>query len=156
MTNIIVLIFYDILAIKRLLMNIISIKCFIKKNNRQQQDSNLRRQSPTDFESVSLTTRTYWLTAYTCNVNIKIYTYLMIVWSVWITGIQITNLENFLSGPNFEILEEFSRSSSVNLILKYFPNQISIHFTITCPDLSKFAQFISNVLVSPTIDNLEP
>ena len=26
---------------------------------RRQQDSNLRRQSPTDFESVSLTTRTY-------------------------------------------------------------------------------------------------
>ena len=29
------------------------------KKNRRQQDSNLRRQSPTDFESVSLTTRTY-------------------------------------------------------------------------------------------------
>ena len=28
---------------------------------RRQQDSNLRRQSPTDFESVSLTTRTYRL-----------------------------------------------------------------------------------------------
>ena len=30
-----------------------------EKKNRRQQDSNLRRQSPTDFESVSLTTRTY-------------------------------------------------------------------------------------------------
>lgn len=30
-----------------------------KEMGRQQQDSNLRRQSPTDFESVSLTTRTY-------------------------------------------------------------------------------------------------
>jgi hypothetical protein len=34
---------------------------FRKKKNkaRRQQDSNLRRHSPTDFESVSLTTRTY-------------------------------------------------------------------------------------------------
>jgi hypothetical protein len=30
-----------------------------KIKRRRQQDSNLRRQSPTDFESVSLTTRTY-------------------------------------------------------------------------------------------------
>jgi hypothetical protein len=30
-----------------------------KIEKRRQQDSNLRRQSPTDFESVSLTTRTY-------------------------------------------------------------------------------------------------
>ena len=29
------------------------------EKNRRQQDSNLRRQSPTDFESASLTTRTY-------------------------------------------------------------------------------------------------
>jgi hypothetical protein len=31
------------------------------EKKRRQQDSNLRRQSPTDFESVSLTTRTYRL-----------------------------------------------------------------------------------------------
>ena len=30
-----------------------------KKNRRQQQGSNLRGRSPTDFKSVSLTTRTY-------------------------------------------------------------------------------------------------
>lgn len=34
------------------------VGCVLKRKKRQLQDSNLRGQSPTDFESVSLTTRT--------------------------------------------------------------------------------------------------
>ena len=42
----------------KVLVKYILVSCS-KKEKRRQQDSNLRRQSPTDFESVSLTTRTY-------------------------------------------------------------------------------------------------
>ena len=36
---------------------------------RQQQDSNLRGQSPIDFKSIALTTRPYWLTLCICTIK---------------------------------------------------------------------------------------
>ena len=45
------------------------------KKNRRQQGSNLRGRSPTDFKSVSLTTRTYRLIFNLCIFSNYIYKY---------------------------------------------------------------------------------
>ena len=73
---------------------------------RRQQDSNLRRQSPTDFESVSLTTRTYrqLLQSY---LNVYIYPMLQNYFNI---------LKSYFQGPHY-----FNTYYTTTTVLPLYP-----------------------------------